>query len=50
MWLLKEVRNLSRKFELGTVLDIEMVEDINKLGLSVVATDGKFIQIEKEDK
>jgi hypothetical protein len=39
-----------KKYDLGSIVTIESAQIIKSLGAAVVVTDGKFLEIVKEDK
>lgn len=39
---------MTKKYEATAITSIEAAEMIYKLGLDVICTDGKFVQLEKE--
>lgn len=38
-----------KKYDIAVVVTIESAQIINNLGVAVIVTDGKYIQIVKED-
>jgi hypothetical protein len=40
---------MTRKYEVGEVLSLETAIIMQNEGLAVIVTDGKFVEIDKED-